>query len=176
MPASDYLTWGKPGLCVKPSMAYLKQITKGDFDCLLMLFFDNFSSLLGILAGMLTAPMIATDFEGGTYGAYYGAFGDMVWEKVCPGIGCALLFGNVWYAMMAAKASTYHDRLDMTALPYGINTPAGFLTVYMVMLPICFKCVPCRPNARLIRPAQKAIDARPRARMRTPRGLRTDSL
>ena len=72
--------------------------------------------------------------------------------------------------------STYHDRLDMTALPYGINTPAGFLTVYMVMLPICFKCVPCRPNARLIRPAQKAIDARPRARMRTPRGLRTDSL
>merc|ERR1719337_254871 len=75
-------------------MAYLKQITKGDFDCLLMLFFDNFSSLLGILAGMLTAPMIATDFEGGTYGAYYGAFGDMVWEKVCPGIGCALLFGQ----------------------------------------------------------------------------------
>ena len=38
--------------------------------------------------------------------------------------------------------------MDHTALPYGINTPAGFLTVYMVMLPVRFKCVaPVAPRA-----------------------------
>ena len=39
---------------------------------------------------------------------------------------------------MAAKVSKLEDRMDVTALPYGINTPAGFLTVFMVMLPIMF--------------------------------------
>ena len=48
--ASGYFTWGEPGLCVKPNMSYLKQVTMGDFNSFLMLFFDNFSSLLSILA------------------------------------------------------------------------------------------------------------------------------
>ena len=121
-----------------------------------MLFFDNFSSLLGILAGMISAacssfsnpeanftdaegnPMAADDGNYYTRGEYDDAFFKMVFTQVCPGIGCALLFGNIWYAMMAAKLSTTTGREDHTALPYGINTPAGFLTVYMVMLPLCF--------------------------------------
>ena len=62
----------------------------------------------------------------------------MVFGKVCPGIGVAILVGNFWYAWMAAKLSAYDGgRMDVTALPYGINTPAGFLTCYLVMLPIC---------------------------------------
>lgn len=103
-----------------------------------MLFFDNFSSLLGILSAMLTAPMIACSFtftanDGEpNYPAYYQAFADMVFQRVCPGIGCALLFGNIWYAIMAAKLSRKENRSDVTALPYGVNAPAGFLMVYMV--------------------------------------------
>ena len=139
--ASGYFTWGEPGLCVKPSMAYLKQVTMGDFNSFLMLFFDNFSSLIGILGGMISAPMIACQFDF-TYFDYFAAFKTMVFSQVCPGIGCALLFGNIWYMMMAAKLSTTTGRLDHTALPYGINTPAGFLTVYMVMLPVCFNYSP----------------------------------
>jgi AGZA family xanthine/uracil permease-like MFS transporter len=76
------------------------------------------------------------------YSADFQAFADMIFQKVCPGVGCALLFGNVWYALMAAKVATKENRLDVTALPYGVNTPAGFLTVFMVMLPICFKYSP----------------------------------
>ena len=100
-----------------------------------MLFFDNFSSLLGILGAMVGTPLIACNFDP-SYGAYYGAYTDMVFRKVCPGIGCALIFGNVWYAWMAAKLAAKEDRMDVTALPYGINTPAGFITVFAVMLPV----------------------------------------
>lgn len=143
--------WGEPALCIKPSFAYMKQCKSGDINSFMMLFFDNFSSLIGILGAMVGAPLIACSFQDGsktvpnglyTYGQYYGAFNDMVFQTVCPGIGVALIFGNVWYWMMAAKLSTKTGRMDITALPYGINTPAGFLTVFMVMLPICFKYTP----------------------------------
>lgn len=46
------------------------------------------------------------------------------------------------YAIMAAKIAEREGRMDVTALPYGVNTPAGFLTVFMVLLPICFKYSP----------------------------------
>eukprot|EP00967_Tisochrysis_lutea_P110131 scaffold171965_cov27-Tisochrysis_lutea.AAC.1 len=72
----------------------------------------------------------------------FSAFANMIFQIVCPGVGMALLFGNIWYAMMAAKVAKLENRLDVTALPYGVNTPAGFLTVFMVMLPICFKYSP----------------------------------
>jgi len=129
--------------CTKVNWKYLKQCTAGDVNSFFMLFFDNFSSLLGILASMVSIPMIALGFDFANYGAYFGAFEEMVFRKVCPGIGFALLFGNICYALMAAKLSTKDGgRMDVTALPYGINTPAGFLTCYLVMLPICFKYSP----------------------------------
>ena len=119
------------------------QCTAGDVNSFFMLFFDNFSSLIGILGSMISIPMIALQFDFANYGAYFGAFEDMVFSKICPGIGFALIFGNVWYAWMAAKVSAVDEgRMDVTALPYGINTPAGFLTAYMVMLPICFAYSP----------------------------------
>ena len=127
--------------CIKPSTKYLFRCTKGDVESFFMLFFDNFSSLLGILGAMVGTPLIACNFDP-SYGAYYGAYTDMVFRKVCPGIGCALIFGNVWYAWMAAKLAAKEDRMDVTALPYGINTPAGFITVFAVMLPVAFKYSP----------------------------------
>jgi len=73
-----------------------------------------------------------------TVGEFEDAIEEMVFTKVAPGIGMALVFGNIWYAVMAAKLAAAEDRMDVTALPYGINTPAGFLVVFMVMLPILF--------------------------------------
>uniref|UniRef100_A0A7S4F4P7 SLC26A/SulP transporter domain-containing protein n=3 Tax=Chrysotila carterae TaxID=13221 RepID=A0A7S4F4P7_CHRCT len=40
---------------------------------------------------------------------------------------------------MAGKLAAYEDRTDVTALPYGVNTPAGFLSSYSIMLPLAFK-------------------------------------
>jgi len=134
--------WGEPAFCQKANWKYLGRCTPGDINSFFFLFFDNFSSLIGILGAMISIPMIALSFDFENYGAYFAAFEYMVFSRVCPGIGVALVFGNVWYAWMAAKLSEKEGRLDVTALPYGINTPAGFLTCFMVMLPICFKYSP----------------------------------
>lgn len=145
--------WGEPAFCGKANWKYLMQCTPGDINSCSMLFFDNFSSLLGILAAMVSLPMIAFSFDftttikldnGNEYpiGAYYGAFESMIFSQICPGIGVAIVFGNFWYAWSAAKLSHKEGRNDVTALPYGINTPAGFLTCFLVMLPICFKYSP----------------------------------
>ena len=121
----------------KPDCKYVCQCTRGDLESFMMLFFDNFSSLLGILGAMVGTPLIACSFDF-TYFPYFQAYRDMVFQRVCPGIGCALLFGNMWYAWAAARLAAKEGRKDVTALPYGINTPAGFITVFAVMLPVAF--------------------------------------
>jgi adenine/guanine/hypoxanthine permease len=126
---------------IPSSVPYLKQMKAADINSFLMLFFDNFSSLVAILAGIIGTPRIACQFDP-SFGAYYVEFESMVFKKMCPGIGMALIFGNLWYAWMAAKLAKKENRMDVTALPYGINTPAGFLTCYMVMLPLAFKYSP----------------------------------
>jgi xanthine/uracil/vitamin C permease (AzgA family) len=109
--------------------------SKADLESFFMLFLDNLASLLGILGAMaFGVPGIV-----GLPGEYFGAFTEMVFFKVVPGIAFALLFGNLYYAWMACKLAAYEDRQDVTALPYGINTPAGFLFAFNVMLPVAFQ-------------------------------------
>eukprot|EP00931_Biecheleriopsis_adriatica_P075469 TRINITY_DN49322_c0_g1_i1.p1 TRINITY_DN49322_c0_g1~~TRINITY_DN49322_c0_g1_i1.p1 ORF type:complete len:695 (-),score=133.82 TRINITY_DN49322_c0_g1_i1:43-2127(-) len=141
--------WGQPAFCAGVSRQYLT-ITGGDVNAFLFLFADNMSSLLAILAEMVFIPNIVFNFKPGfvpigtgayasnTVDDYLAEYNKMVWGKVCPAIGFALVFGNLWYSWMACKLAKAEDRTDVTALPYGINTPAGFLTVFMVMLPILF--------------------------------------
>lgn len=141
--------WGEPKFCEGISKSYLR-ITSGDINAFMFLFADNLSSLIAIIAEAVFIPRIVFGFKGPdapisddknvglTVGDYQTAYEKMVWRQMCPGIGVAILFGNVWYAWMAAKLAKKENRNDVTALPYGINTPAGFLTVFMVMLPILF--------------------------------------
>jgi len=142
--------WGEPGLSGGISRDYCKTVTIGDINSFLFLFADNLSSLLAITAEMVFIPNIVFNFKpdhvpvgsgsyaGATVKDYKDAYVKMVWGKISPGIGLSLLFGNLWYAWMAAKLAKKEGRTNVTALPYGINTPAGFLTVFMVMLPILF--------------------------------------
>ena len=136
---TPFLAPPRAAFCAPPSVPYLKQMKMGDVNSFMMLFFDNFSSLLGILAAMISMPDIKKMFPGNPYREAYET---MVFQKVVPGFGVALVFGNLWYAWMASKLSKKEGRMDVTALPYGINTPAGFLTVFLVMLPIVGKYNP----------------------------------
>jgi len=163
----EVITWGEPKFFQPFNKDYMKKVTVGDLNSFLMLFFDNFSSLLAILAEMVFIPLIVLEFfpfdvpnsisgivhEGATVGDYMAANEAVVWTKVCPGISIALLVGNLWYAAMAWKLAGKEGRTDVTALPYGINTPAGFLTVFMVQLSIMFKN---NPRAMDISPADFA--------------------
>jgi AGZA family xanthine/uracil permease-like MFS transporter len=112
---------------------------RGDLDSFPALFFDNLSSLLGIFSVMIFVPFIAF-FNGATITpAHAIAFGNEVFGRVGPGVAISLAFGNIWYSWMAWKLAGYEDRQDVTALPYGINTPAGFVMAFSVILPLCFK-------------------------------------
>jgi len=141
--------WGEPGCCLGLNRGYIG-ITGGDVNAFLFLFADNLSSLIAIVGEMVFIPKIVFQFKPdsvpigtGQYSSltvkdYQDAWNHTVFRKACPGIGFALVFGNLWYSWMACKLAKQEERDDVTALPYGINTPAGFLTVFMVMLPILF--------------------------------------
>jgi len=142
--------WGEPAFCEGVSIPFIKSIGAGDINAWMFLFADNLSSLIGIIGQAIFIPKIVFNFKpdsvpigtdqyaGATVGDYTLAYQNMVWRKICPGIGMALIFGNAWYAWMACKLAKKEGRTDVTALPYGVNTPAGFLTVFMVILPILF--------------------------------------
>jgi len=137
-------SWGPP-FC-QPIKRDYPIWRKADLDSLFFLFFDNMSSLLGITAALIEIPKLA---RGGcwhagmscwaTAGPYITEWEDMIFSKVVPGIGVSLIFGNIWYAWMAFKLAGFKGSNDVTALPYGINTPAGFLSAYSIMFPIAFK-------------------------------------
>jgi len=159
MPGADALsnkeiltTWGNPPFLQKINRKY-PIFTLKDLDSFFFLFFDNMASLIGILAAMIDISKICLNCWGPTCHAgtaatiggvsytnlqYLTAWEDMVFFRCLPGIGVAIIFGNCWYAWMAFKLAGYENRTDVTALPYGVNTPAGFLAAFSVMLPLSF--------------------------------------
>merc|ERR1711871_1104415 len=90
--------WGEPAFLQPISKPYMKSLTVGDINSFFMLFFDNFSSLLAILAEMIFIPLIVLefnpmgvpvgvgDYSTTTVAEYYDANAAVVWGKVCPGI------------------------------------------------------------------------------------------
>ena len=135
-----------PPIFMKIDFKY-KWFVMRDFDSMLMLFLDNMSSLIGILGVMAFAiPPLMVPFGSTDHEAHKTAMTAIVWTRACPGIAWALAFGNLWYGWMAAKLATFENRQDVTALPYGINTPAGFITCWNVMLPIGTALLAANPS------------------------------
>jgi adenine/guanine/hypoxanthine permease len=55
---------------------------------------------------------------------------------ILPGAAISILIGNVFYAIQAHVVARRDDRKDVTALPFGINTPSLLIYIYFVMLPV----------------------------------------
>jgi len=114
--------------------------TMGDVDSYFMLFFDNLSSLVTIIAALTSAPMI---FRGmmpaDEWNSMNTEYLNMIYRKMLPGAGVALLFGNCYYTWMARKLAYYDKRENVTAHPYGVNTPGGFLMTYNVVYTLFIK-------------------------------------
>src|SRR5829696_4282311 len=60
---------------------------------------------------------------------------ELIAGRVLPGVAVSLLVGNLFYAWQAHRLAARTGRTDVTALPYGINTPSVVAFVFLVMLP-----------------------------------------
>lgn len=96
-------------------------MVRGDIDGFFGLFVDNLLQLMLIkllCSGLLSMP------------------DELVNETILPGAAVSILVGNLFYAWQARRLMKRTGRSDVTALPYGINTPSLFIFIFLIMLPV----------------------------------------
>ncbi len=93
---------------------------KGDIDGFIGLFIDNLVNLL-----LITGLCLSLGLPAG-----------LVFGKILPGTALAVLAGNLFYAYQARKLAIKEKRLDVTALPYGINTVSLFAFFSFILAPV----------------------------------------
>ena len=91
----------------------------GDLDGFFGLFFSGFPDLL-LIAGL--APLCGFPVE-------------MVASRIMPAVAFSIFGGNLFYAWQARRLSVRTGRTDVTAIPFGVNTPTIFAYVFLIMLP-----------------------------------------
>src|SRR5215471_16795935 len=98
----------------------MQWIVRGDIDGFFGLAIDNLVQLLLIDAlcrGVLGFPA------------------ELVYGRILPGAAISVLVGNVAYALQAKQLAERTGRIDVCALPYGINTVSLFAHVFLIMMP-----------------------------------------
>ncbi len=61
---------------------------------------------------------------------------EIVFGRVIPALSIGLMVSCVYYAFMAWKLAQKEGRSDVTALPSGVSTPAMFVILYGVIMPL----------------------------------------
>ena len=61
---------------------------------------------------------------------------ELVNGRILPGAALSILVGNVFYAWQARRLARETGRDDLTALPYGINTPSVIAFIFLIMGPV----------------------------------------
>lgn len=100
-----------------------------DLDGFFGLFVDNLIQLLLILT-------LCSALCGMTGDSAY-----LLFKHILPGAAVSILVGNLFYAWQARQLAKAEGRTDVTALPYGINTPSLLIYVFFVMNPVFMKAV-----------------------------------
>mmetsp|Transcript_9261 Transcript_9261/g.26493 ORF Transcript_9261/g.26493 Transcript_9261/m.26493 type:complete len:610 (+) Transcript_9261:128-1957(+) len=98
---------------------------KGDISGFFQLFFDNVATTL-TLTFLLSPAGLGLLQEKEIYNGFL------------PGLGITMVFGNLYYSWMAVRLDRSEGRTDVTANPYGINTPGAFAYLFGVLLPVAF--------------------------------------
>jgi AGZA family xanthine/uracil permease-like MFS transporter len=60
----------------------------------------------------------------------------MVAGRILPAVAFSILFGNLFYAWQAHRLAQRAGRSDVTAIPFGINTPTIFAYISLIMVPV----------------------------------------
>jgi adenine/guanine/hypoxanthine permease len=95
---------------------------KRDLDGFFGLLVDNLVQLLLIVV-LCEYCGIAADSE-------------ILLSYILPGAAISILLGNIFYAWQAHRLAARENRSDVTALPYGINTPSLLVYIFFVMVPV----------------------------------------
>ncbi|MDA1018031.1 MAG: NCS2 family permease [Planctomycetota bacterium] len=111
-----------------PAATHYPLFARRDLDGFFGLFIDNIVQLLLILALCGAHCGMAPDSE-------------LMLLRILPGAALSILLGNVFYAWQARRLAQRTGRNDVTALPYGINTPSLIVFVFFVMLPTYSKAI-----------------------------------
>jgi AGZA family xanthine/uracil permease-like MFS transporter len=98
----------------------MKWIVQGDIDGFFGLALDNLVQLLLIDA----LCRFVLEFPA-----------ELVYSRILPGAAISILVGNLFYAFQVRKLAERTGRMDVCALPYGINTVSLIAHVFLVMLP-----------------------------------------
>jgi len=98
----------------------LPWITSGDIDGFFGLFFSGFPDLL-LIVGLAPVCGLTTAF---------------VATRVLPGVAASVVAGNFFYAWQARRLAHRTGRDDVTAIPFGVNTPTVFAYVFLIMGPV----------------------------------------
>lgn len=93
----------------------------GDIDGFFGLFIDNLLQLM-VIAVLCRSVC--------------GLPPELIIGRILPGAAVSILIGNLFYAWQARQLMRKTGRDDVTALPYGINTPSLFAYVFLIMGPI----------------------------------------
>jgi AGZA family xanthine/uracil permease-like MFS transporter len=93
----------------------------GDIDGFFGLFLDNLLQLMVISVLGTTVCGFPTELING---------------RILPGAALSILVGNLFYAWQARRLAKQSGRDDVTALPYGINTPSVIAFIFLIMGPV----------------------------------------
>ncbi|HVM32849.1 MAG TPA: NCS2 family permease [bacterium] len=99
----------------------LPWFVRGDLDGFFGLFMDNLLQLMLI---------------GGLCGFFCGFSADFITGQILPGAALSILLGNLFYAWQARRLALQTGRADVTALPFGINTPSLIAFIFLIMAPV----------------------------------------
>jgi AGZA family xanthine/uracil permease-like MFS transporter len=102
------------------SLPMTRWFVPGDIEGSFGLFFSGFPDLL-LIAGL--APLC-------------GFSPTLVATRILPGVAVSILAGNVFYAWQARRLANRTGRRDVTAIPFGVNTPTIFAYITLILLPV----------------------------------------
>ena len=98
--------------------ARMPLFSKGDLDAFWALFADNLANMIivaTVMTGVFSIPP------------------EVVYGRVLPGLGLALVAGLGFYAWQARRLARREGRTDVTALPFGISTPVMFVYLFGII-------------------------------------------
>jgi AGZA family xanthine/uracil permease-like MFS transporter len=110
-------------LAIRATRATLKsyfRLYPGDVNGFLGLVVDNLS-VLGLLAAVLIGA--------------YGVPADIVFGRMFPGTALGVLVGDLAYTWLAVRLARRTGRADVTAMPFGLDTPSTIGMALLVLGP-----------------------------------------